>query len=130
MPSVAYSGIQSNVLSGALDMDCATWKAVHKINTFDMTTTADAGWDNIGSSTQNITGSFDFFYNPAKYPYGTANLGPGSTPTLKLYVNQAAGNFLTGTALILELSFGIQTKDGFKVTASFQNKGPWTLPTT
>ena len=36
---------------------------------------------------------------------------------------------LTGKALIKKLSFKGKTKDGFAMTASFVNKGPWTLPT-
>lgn len=112
-------------------MDAASWSADHEVNTFDSTTTADAGWDSTTASTQKISGSFDFFYNPSKYPYGTpAGLSPGSTPTLTLYINKTAGNFLTGAALIIKLSFKGKTKEGFLVTASFVNRGPWTLPTT
>lgn len=128
--SFAYSGVQGNVLSGAIDTDMSKWDLKHEINTFDSTTTGDAGWDNTTASTQKISGSFTFFYNPAKFPYGTLNLAPGATPTLKMFINETSGNFFTGVGLITGLSFSVAVKEGIPVTASFVNKGPWTLPTT
>jgi hypothetical protein len=128
--SQAYSGVQGNVLSGATDVDMSKWDLKHETNSFDSTTTADAGWDDTTSSTQKVSGSFTFFYNPSKYPYGTIGLAPQSTPTLTMYINKTAGNFFRGTGLILGLSFGVAVKEGIPVTASFTSKGVWTLPTT
>ena len=127
--STAYSGVQANVQSGSLDMDAQDWSADVEVSTFDSTTTADAGWEDTTASTKKVTGSFQFFYNPAKKPTGaTANLTPGATPVLTLYVNKTGGDNLTGTALILKLSLKTKVKDGFIVTASFTSKGLWTLP--
>jgi hypothetical protein len=128
--SFAYAGTQGNVLSGATDVDMSKWEIKHGVNTFDSTTTADDGWDSTTASTMKLGGSFTFFYNPAKFPYGSLNLAPGSTPTLKLFINETSGNFFTGVALITDLSFAVAVKEGIPVTASFVNKGPWTLPTT
>jgi hypothetical protein len=127
--SRAYSGTEANVKSGALDMDAAGWSADVDTSTFDSTTTADAGWEDETVATLKVTGSFDFFYNTAKKPTGSsANLTPGSTPTLTLYVNETGGDNLTGIALIKKLSLKSKVKDGFMVTASFTSKGIWTLP--
>lgn len=127
--STAYSGVEGNVLSGATDLDVSGWNAKHSVNTFDSTTTADAGWDDETAATKRIEFSFDFFYNPDKKPTGgAANLSPGSTVSLTLYINKTADEKLTGTGLIKDLSFKGKTKDGFLCTASGVNKGPWTLP--
>ncbi len=127
--STAYSGVNANVLSGTLDVDAQGWSADVTVNTFDSTTTADLGWDDETSATSRVEGSFDFFYNPAKAPFGgSANLSPGSTPSMTLYVNKPASIALTGTGLIKKVSLKSKVKDGFLLTASFVNKGPWTLP--
>lgn len=128
--STAYSGVKGNVLSGATDIDVQSWTLDHEINTFDSTTTADGGWDDTTPATQKISGSFDFFYNKAKYPYGALNIFPGATPTLKLFVNMTDGNFWTGAGLITKLSVKDKVKDGTVLTATFVNKGVWTVPTT
>ena len=128
--SFAYSGVQGNVFAGATDIDTSGWEFKHTVNTFDSTTTADLGWDDTTGATQRVEGSFTFFYNTAKYPYGTVGLSPGSTPALKLYINKTAGSFFSGLGLITGLSFGVKTKEGIPVTASFVNKGPWVMPTT
>lgn len=129
--SKAYSGVESNVLVGATDVDTNGWSADHSVNTFDSTTTADGGWDDETAATQRLEGSFDFFYNPDKKPTGSAlNLKAGSIiDVLTLYINKTADEKLTGKALIKKLSFKGKTKDGFQMTASFVNKGVWTLPT-
>ncbi len=127
--SQAYSGVGANILSGAVDVDAQGWSADVSSNTFDSTTTADAGWDDETSATSRVEGSFDFFWNSTKTPTGSSvNLTPGSTPTLTLYVNKTDNISLTGKALIKKLSLKSKVKDGFLVTASFVNKGPWTLP--
>jgi hypothetical protein len=127
--SQAYSGVNANVDSGAIDVDISGWSADVSVNTFDSTTTADGGWDDETPATKRVEGSFDFFYNKSKKPTGaTMNLTPGSTPTLTLYVNQPDGELLTGKGLIKKLSLKAKVKDGFVVTASFVNKGVWTLP--
>jgi hypothetical protein len=127
--SQAYSGTKANVKSGSTDMDAGGWSADYEISTFDSTTTADGGWEDETAATQKISGSFDFFYNIAKKPTGsTANLTPGSTPTLTLYVNTVGGDALVGVALVKKLSLKSKVKDGFMVTASFTSKGVWTVP--
>ena len=129
--SQAYSGAYANVQSGATDMDAQGWNADVEVNTFDSTTTADNGWDDTTSSTKKIGGAFDFFFNPAKKPTGTtANLTPGSIVSLTLYVDKSVdpGDTLTGSALITKLSLKSKVKDGFMCTASWVNKGAWTLP--
>lgn len=127
--STAYSGVNSNVQSGSLDMDASGWSADVEVSTFDSTTTADAGWEDTTAATKKVSGSFDFFYNVAKKPTGaTANLTPGSIVTLTLYVNKTISESLVGSALILKLSLKEKVKDGFIVTASFTSKGIWTLP--
>lgn len=128
--SQAYSGVGGNAFTGTTDLDAKGWNVDHTVNVFDSTTTADAGWDDETAATQRIEGAVDLFYNVAKKPTGsTANLAAGSTPTLKLYVNMPANEFLTGKALIKKLSLKSVVKEGFTVSASFVNKGPWTLPT-
>ena len=110
-------------------MDGMGWSADYEVNTFDSTTTADAGWDDTTSSTQKISGSFDIFYNPLKKPTGaTAGLKPGSTPTLYLWVVNPGGDSYSGTALIIKLSLKQKTKEGFIVTCSFVSKHAWTVP--
>jgi hypothetical protein len=127
--SQAYSGIHANVLVGATDVDTSGWELKHEFNTFDSTTTADGGWDDTTTSTQKISGSITFFYNKTKYPYGLP-MGPGTVATLKLFISNVDGNFFTGSGLITGLSFGAKIKEGIALTASFVNKGVWTLPTT
>jgi hypothetical protein len=129
--SQAYSGEFANWVSGSTDMDMQSWSVDIEVNTFDSTTTADTGWDDTTPATKKLSGSVDFFYNPSKKPTGaTANLTPGSIGTLTLYVNKSldVGDVLTGNALITKLSFKAKVKDGFLITASYVNKGPWTLP--
>jgi hypothetical protein len=128
--SQAYSGVQGNVMAGAIDVDTSGWNLKHTVNTFDSTTTADAGWDDTTASTQRIEGDFTFFYNKLKSPYAVLMVAPGATPILKLYINKTDGNFFTGLGQIVGVSYGVKTKEGFVVTANFTNKGPWTMPTT
>lgn len=127
--SAALSGVHANVISGSTDMDASGWSADYEVSTFDSTTTADAGWEDETSATQKLSGSFDFFYNALKKPTGsTANLTPGSTPTLVLWVDNPGGDSWTGKALIKKLSLKSKVKDGFLVTASWTSKGIWTVP--
>lgn len=127
--SAALSGVHANVFSGSLDMDASGWTADYEVDCFDSTTTADGGWDDETAATQKISGSFDILYNPLKKPTGaTAGLLPGSTPTLTLWVVNPGGDSYTGKALIKKLSLKSKVKDGFLVTATWVNKGPWTVP--
>jgi hypothetical protein len=127
--SQAYSGVASNIFSGATDVDGSGWSIDYEVSTFDSTTTADLGWEDETSATQKITGSVDFFYNIAKKPTGaTINMTPGATPTLKLWINVTGGDFFQGKGLIKKLSIKQKTKDGVMVTASFTSKGVWTVP--
>jgi hypothetical protein len=127
--SQAYSGVGGNVFTGAVDLDAKGWNIDYTVNVFDSTTTADGGWDDETAATQRIEGTVDVFYNILKKPTGaTAGLTPGSTPTMKLYVNLAANEFFTGKALIKKLSLKSVVKEGFTVTVSFVNKAAWTVP--
>jgi hypothetical protein len=127
--STAYSGVESNVQVGATDVDAQGWSADVEVSTFDSTTTADGGWEDMSAATKKLSGSFDIFYNSSKKPFGTLGLTVGSTVTLTLYVNKTAGDALSGSALITKMSLKSKIKDGFTVTCSFTNKGVWTLPT-
>ena len=129
--SQAYSGAYANVISGTLDMDCEGWDADVETSSFDSTTTADDGWEDETASTKKVSGTFEFFWNPAKKPTGaTAALTPGSVVSLTLYINKLVdpGDTLTGSALIKKLGLKAKVKDGFLCTASFTSKGQWTLP--
>ncbi len=57
--STALSGVNSNVLIGAVDADTNGWSADVSVNTFDSTTTADGGWDDETAATKRIEGSFE-----------------------------------------------------------------------
>jgi hypothetical protein len=128
--SQAYSGVQGNILISGNDVDAQGWSADVEANSFDSTTTADGGWDDETGSTSKISGSFDFFYNKAKPPFGSLGVTPNTVAILKLYVHLSDGNFLTGSALIKKVSFKTKVKEGFVLTASFMGKGIWTLPST
>lgn len=127
--STAYSGVGGTVKVGALDADVQGYNFDYSVNTFDSTTTADAGWDDETPATQRLEGSFDFFYNKAKKPTGAMGITPGTTvAALTLNINETDGEAFTGKALIKKLSVKSKTKDGVTLTASFVNKGPWTIP--
>lgn len=124
--SAALSGVLGIVKVGAVDCDVQGWSADMEVETFDSTTTADAGWCDTTAAAKKITGSFDFFYNVTKKPTGSLGLSPGATPALILQAT--TGETFTGTGLITKLSVKSKVKEGFTVTASFENKGPWTYP--
>lgn len=125
--SSAFNGQNGTVKSGTVDMDVEGWSADVEANVIDVSTTADTGWSDYIVGLKDVKGSFDFFYNPAKKPTGaSANLTPGATPTLTLQCT--TGEVLTGTGVITKLSLKSKVKDAFKVTASFQSRGQWTLP--
>ena len=129
--SAAFSGANANVLVGTEDVDATNWSLDPEINSFDSTSTADAGWDDETAATSKASGSFDFFYNVAKKPTGAiGGLTPGATPILYFYPDKAvySGEVFTGKALITKLSLKSKVKDGFIVTASFKSKGQWTYP--
>src|SRR6516165_7334376 len=114
--SLAFSGVAANVISGAVDIDAQGWQFDYEVNTFDSTTTADLGWDDETGATQKISGSFDFFYATAKKPTGAgANLKPGSTPTLFLWIVKPGGDNFTGIGLIKKLSIKSRVKEGIMV---------------
>ncbi len=128
--STAISGFKGKVLSGSTDMDVSGYSYEFDNGGFDSTTTADAGWEDTNNGSNKISGSFDYFFNPAKNPWGAvANLAPNSTtyPTLKLYCDD--DKFATGLAKITKQSVKSATKEGITMTASFVSKGVWSLPT-
>src|SRR3954471_1912579 len=104
--SIAFSGEKGTVTAGSTDMDVSGWSADMEVNTIDTSTTAEAGWEDAIYGLRKFSGSFDFFYNPAKRPTGSAaGLLPGSTtyPTLTLLAT--TGETFTGAAMITKLSF-------------------------
>lgn len=125
--SIALSGVNGKVRSGVTDMDVSGWTIDPEVETFDSTTTADAGWESTTAAAKKISGSFDFFYNTAKKPTGaTAGLTPGSTVALALDVQ--SGETYSGNALITKLAIKSKSKESITVTASFKNVGAWTYP--
>jgi len=126
--SQAYSGVTADVLVAGADVDAQGWSADYEVNTFDSTTTADGGWDDTTQATQKLGGSFDFFYNSSKTPFGTLSVIPGTIAAMKLYVSLTDAKYLAGNGLITKVSLKSKVKDGFMLTASFVNKGVWTLP--
>jgi hypothetical protein len=123
-----FSGVLGTVKSGATDMDVQGWSADIEAGVIDSTTTSDGGWESAIGGPLKISGSFVLIYVTTKKPTGaTANLTPGSRPTLTLQVT--TGETISGTAFISKLSFKMKVKDGAIVTASFQSGGgAWTLP--
>jgi hypothetical protein len=125
--STAISGVAGKVRSGSTDMDVTGWTLDPEVDTFDSTTTADAGWESTTASAKKIGGSFDFFYNLTKKATGaTAGLTPGNTVALARDVQ--SGETFSGQGLITKLSIKSKTKEGITLTASFKNVGPWTYP--
>jgi hypothetical protein len=108
------------------------WDADVEIKELDTSTTADAGWESAIGGLKKVSGSFKFLYRaPPNNPSGaTAGISSGSTPTLTLYINKTllSTEYLTGQALITKLSYKIAVAGVAEVTASFRNRGPWTLP--
>lgn len=132
MPTEAYSGYDGEVLNGAFDYQVSEWDLDLEIKEVDTSTTADAGWESAIGSLKKVSGSFKFFYQaPPRNPTGaTSGLTVGSTPTLKLYINKTllSTEFFTGVALITKLSLKSSVPGAGEVTASFRNRGVWTLP--
>ncbi|HXS24478.1 MAG TPA: hypothetical protein VN719_09625 [Gemmatimonadales bacterium] len=132
--STAYSGKDGKVFSGSTDMDVEGWDADVESPDIDVTTTADAGWEDAIEGPIKVSGTFDFLWNPLKDPFNTVvNLMPGAAllggtyPTLKLQID-ANNNYLQGTAKITKLSIKNKVKDAVRFTASFRSKGAWTRP--
>jgi len=123
-----FSGVLGTVKSGAIDMDVQGYSLDIETAVIDSTTTSDGGWESAIGGPSKASGSFDFFYDTAKKPTGaTANLTPGSRPTLTFQIT--TGETISGVALISKLSLKSKVKDGYIVTASFQSGGgAWTLP--
>lgn len=125
--SSALSGFNGKVRAGSTDMDVSGWSGDPEVDTFDSTTTADAGWEDVTAAAKKISGSFDFFYNTSKKPTGaTAGISPGNTVTLAL--DATTGETFTGSALITKLSIKSKAKESITITASFKGKGAWTYP--
>lgn len=125
--STAISGVLGTVKSGSTDLDVSGFSFDYEVTTFDSTTTADGGWEDETGAAKKISGSFDFFYNVSKKPTGASvNIVPGATPTL--YLQATTGEVFSGLGLIKKLSIKSKVKDGVTVTASFVNKGVWTVP--
>jgi hypothetical protein len=125
--STPLSGVAGKVVSGSTDMDVSGWSGEFEVDTFDSTTTADAGWESTTAAAKKVSGSFECFYTLAKKPTGaTAGLTPGSTVTLRL--DATSGESYTGSALITKLSVKSKAKESVTFTASFKNVGAWTYP--
>ena len=102
--SFAFSGAYSNALVNGVDADSKGWTADLGGSSFDSTTTADVGWEDTTWATNNVTGSVDILWNPAKHPTGSSlTLMAGTViQVLTLYINKPDGESLNGTALILK----------------------------
>ena len=125
--SIALSGVNGKVRAGVTDMDVSGWTIDPEVETFDSTTTADAGWESTTAAAKKISGSFDFFYNVSKKPTGaTAGLTPGNTVALALDVQ--SGETYSGNALITKLAIKSKAKESITITASFKNVGAWVYP--
>ncbi len=126
--SQGYSGVEGNVFVGAVDADTMGWSADLEYATWDSTTTADAGWEDVGLATQKLTGSFDILWNKDKTPTTGIGLASGSILAMKLYINKSDDVKLTGNGKITKLSFKGNLKEGRVITCSFVNSGVWVLP--
>jgi hypothetical protein len=136
--STAYSGVEGTVevtVDGTpdtvTDMDVTGHSVDVEDGGFEATTTADGGWQDMHDAIAKASGSFDFFFNPAKNPTSAVvGLMPhsGIYPNLKLKVG--GGKFLTGQIKPTKLSFKSAVKEGITLTCSFESKGMWTMPTS
>lgn len=128
MATVAYSGVEGTVLSGAVNADVTGFTFDAEAVMIDTTSTADAGWEHAIAGPKKVSGSFDFHYNRGKKPFasGGLNLVPGTSVTLSLALS--TGETATGTALISKTSIKSATKEAIKGTSTFQSVGAWTLP--
>ena len=124
--STAVSGINANVFVGATDLDAQGWTADFEVNTFDSTTTADAGWEDVTASTRKVSGTVDILYNASKKP--NTYVTEGTTIALVLWVDEPGGDKYQGNALVTKLGLKVKTKEGFAVAVSWVNKGAWTVP--
>lgn len=127
--SQGYSGYEGNVYAGANDCQTQGWTADVETGTWDSTTTADNGWEDVTGGTSKVSGSFDILYNPSAHPFSALGLTNGAIVTLQLYINKPAGQMLTGLAFLSKVSIKSRTKEGITLTISFTSKGAWTLPT-
>ena len=128
----AYSGVEGNIITevgtsaggttipgGDVDVK-QKWDIKYEVNTFDKTTTADAGWDSTGCATKKVSGSFTFFYNPAKDPATVLGVDTGQFPDVKMYINKTDNIFFSGQALITGLSYSVAViKRACQWSASF-----------
>lgn len=133
--SAAITGVNATVDIGTTSVDASGVNLDIEIDTFDTSTTADLGYADATGGLKKVSGSFDFFYNIAKKPTGTAAGGlgliPGSiiaTMTISVDSINNATEIFTGKALITKLSLKSKVQDGWMITCSFMGKGPWTLP--
>lgn len=133
--SYAVSGSDGKVTSNTVDLDVKGYSVEVDSAEIDVMTTADLGWDDVIDGPITAKGTFDFFWNPSKNPFGSvlglmpgAPLLGGSYPTLKLRLD--SGNFIQGPAKISKLSLKSEVKGAKMFTCSFRNKGPWTVPTS
>lgn len=131
--SKAYSGLEGVVTSNGTDMDVKDSSFDVETGDIDTTTTGDDGWEDSIDGPRKVSGSFDFFYNKLKSPFGAvAKLMPGAAAVDGVYpslsFNTGGGDLITGKARITKLSKKGAVKDGIMYTASFTSKGKWTFP--
>lgn len=134
--SYATNGTDGKVTSNGTDLDVTGYTLDLDAPVIDTTTTGDAGWEDNINGPIKASGTFDFLWNPSKNPFGSViGMMPGAYflgkigdyPTLSFRLD--SGNFATGKAIITKLSLKSEVKGTKKFTASFQNKGAWTVPT-
>lgn len=131
--AAAYSGLQGTVTAGGTDMQVTDSAFDVEVGDIDTSTTGDGGFEDSIDGLTKVSGSFDFFYNKTRNPFGAlTNLLPGAPRTSGTYPSLAfgtgGGDTISGTARITKLSKKGSVKDGIMYTASFTSKGVWTFP--
>lgn len=122
----AYSGVGGTVLSGSTDLEVEEYSFELEDGEIDTTVTSDAGWEDSIHGTRKVSGSFTFWVQASKTPFGSvAGLYAPAYPTLTLGMGHANAS---GKAHITKIAVQSKTKDGIKCVATFRSKGAWTLP--
>ena len=138
----AYSGVEGNIITepgtssggGTIpggDVDMQKWDIKYEVNTFDKTTTADAGWDSTGYATKKVK---RFVHVSSTIPPKTrqpfSESIQASFADVKMYINKTYNIFFSASdSSLTGLSYkSVAVKEGVPVVASFVNNGPWIVP--
>lgn len=132
--TVAYSGVDGKVISDGTDMDVKQYDVKVADPGFEASTTAGEGWTDKLDALRTVSGSFDFFFNVAKNPFGAVmkwfTRGPNKYPLLifQLGGSEVGTPAMSGMAKILEVTVKSVVTEGITFTATFESRGTWTLP--